>query len=90
MLIAALVAFLLGMTGIVLGNMFWFMIVGEVNRRKTDAEQVSYFGNHFAKAQNVLGEYRKHYPNGKLHFYLYGAITLAVAGIVAAALLVVT
>ena len=88
LLVGALVAFLLAMTGIALGNKFWFVMIGEVNRNKTDDHLTSYFGAYPGKGLRMVEEYRKACPNGKAHLYLFAATALMFIGLTATALLV--
>lgn len=40
--------------------------IGEVNRKLSDTEQISYWGMHPAKMARVKREYRRLYPAGKI------------------------
>ncbi len=40
--------------------------IGEVNRKLSEAEQISYWGMHPLKMARVKREYKRLYPNGKL------------------------
>jgi len=88
LLVGALVTFLLAMTGIALGNMYWFIMIGEVNRKKSDNDVIPYFGAYPGKGLRIVEEYRKAYPNGKTHLYLYAAAGLMFVGLAATALLI--
>ena len=43
------VLFCFFMTGMFLANMFLFMMVGDVNSKRPDGNQISYFGHHYFK-----------------------------------------
>jgi hypothetical protein len=43
-----------------------FAIIGEVNRKRPEGEQISYIGWHVTKRRFVRQEYRRLYPEGKL------------------------
>ena len=75
--IVAVVAFCTALSGLILANMFIFMMIGEINRRRQDGDLVSYFGYTFPKMLRIFEEYRRVYPNGKLHIYF--RLTFAVA-----------
>jgi len=69
-MLTGIVLFSLFMTGAFLGNMFLFMMIGEVNRKRPDGGQVSYFGHHYFKTKRIFGEYRRLYPEGAIHVFL--------------------
>ena len=53
----------------VITGMFSIMMIGEVNRRREDQSQISYFWVTPWKMLEVFGEYRRLYPRGRLHIY---------------------
>lgn len=57
-------------TFIVLANMLVLIMVGEINRKKRDSEQISYLGFTFVKGIKVITEYRRLYPSGTLHIFM--------------------
>ena len=69
-------------TGAVLANMYFIMIIGEINRKRQDGNQVSYFGFMFPKMMRILNEYRSLYPQGKLHVYAVVAFGLSIVGLI--------
>jgi len=83
--VAGIVSFCVALTGLFLANMFLTMMIGEINRKRQDQNQVSYFGFTFPKLLRVLGEYRSSYPNGNMHFYALSAFTLAIIGLISVA-----
>ncbi|NUS46283.1 MAG: hypothetical protein HOQ15_01685 [Gemmatimonadaceae bacterium] len=80
--IAGIVALSVGVTGLVLANILLSMMIGEINRRRLDDDQVSYFGFTFPKMQRIFAEYRSSYPSGRLNLYALLAFAVAVAGLV--------
>jgi hypothetical protein len=84
LLIGALVSFSLAMTGVALGNMIWFRMIGEVNRKRGDDKLISYFGVTPGKGLKLLDEYQRLYPNGRAHLYLYAAAALVFLGMATA------
>ena len=83
--IVGIVAFCIAMTGVVAGNLFITAMIGEINRKRSGRDLVSYFGFTPLKVQQILDEYRASYPSGRLHLLVAGAIALTVIGLVVAA-----
>lgn len=82
--IAIAVLFCVASAGIVLSGMFFIMMIGEVNRKKSEGEQISYWGATPTKLLRILHEYRKAYPGGSLGRYALATFwigTTALAGI---------
>ena len=46
-----------------------FAIIGEVNRKLPEEEQISYLWSHYWKSRKIKYEYRRLYPSGRLLFY---------------------
>ena len=61
--IIGIASFCAVMTGLILANMFLFMMIGEINRKRAEGNLVSYFGFAFPKMQRIFSEYRIKYPN---------------------------
>jgi hypothetical protein len=76
-LLVGIALFSAAMTGIFLGNMFQLMMIGEVNRKKPEDQQISYFWFYPAKNVRIFKDYRSLYPEGALHVYMI--ISCAVA-----------
>jgi len=76
--IAGIIAFCIAMSGVILANMFLTMMIGEINRKRQDGNLVSYFGFTAWKTQRIFDEYRRSYPEGKLHRYALIAFGIAV------------
>jgi tellurite resistance protein TehA-like permease len=83
--IAGIISFCFVLTGLFLANMFLMMMIGEINRKREEANLISYFGFTFPKMLRIFGEYRRSYPNGKLHVYAVGAFGLAMIGLISVA-----
>jgi hypothetical protein len=58
------------------------MMIGEINRRRPEHDQVPYFGFTFLKTQRIFDEYRSSYPSGRLNLFTLCAFALAVIGLV--------
>lgn len=65
----ALVSFSVGMTALGSANRLLTMMIGEINRKTPDDRQLSYFGFTPSRYHLIFREYRRLYPNGKLHAY---------------------
>lgn len=72
-------------TGIVSANVLLTAMIGEINRKRTDGNLVSYLGFTPSKVQSVFAEYRRSYPGGRLHVYALIAFGIAVVALFAAA-----
>jgi hypothetical protein len=79
-LLVGIAFFSAAMTGIFLGNMFQLMMIGEVNRKNHDDQQISFFWFDLSKIVRIFKEYRRLYPEGKLHLAALGSIALGGAG----------
>jgi hypothetical protein len=78
-------AFRIAGTGVFLGNMLTMMMIGEVNRKRQESDLVSYLGFTPQKSQMIFREYRRLYPDGKLHIYSYLALAAVVSGMITVA-----
>jgi len=58
--------FAAAVTCAVLGGYVMFAMIGEVNRKLPEDQQISYLWGHYAKYQRILREYRRLYPKGRL------------------------
>lgn len=70
------------MTGIVLGNLLLYMMIGEINRKREEPDLVSHFGFTLPKYLRILSEYRRLYPTGRLYSLNLIAICLVFAGVI--------
>jgi len=64
------------------GNLLLFVVVGEVDRKLPEDQQVQYFLWYPGKVKRVMALYRQHYPRGRLLLYYRGC--LGVAAVLAA------
>ena len=67
--IPAIVLLSISSVFIMLANAVLYAIVGEVNRKLTDDQQIGYFVWYPAKTLRVFREYRRLYPDGRLSLY---------------------
>jgi len=72
-----LFTFCAAITCLILAAMFNLMMIGEINRKKADNEQISYFWHNFVKDIKIWTEYRRLCPSGWLHIYLIVSSSLA-------------
>ncbi|MGB6774342.1 MAG: hypothetical protein WBD25_15545 [Terriglobales bacterium] len=84
-MLIGIVLFCVAMTSVFLGNLFFFMMIGEVNRKRPDGEQISYFGHHYFKTKRIFREYRYLYPEGNIHIYMVIFSAVAFSGMVGVA-----
>jgi hypothetical protein len=70
------------LTGLIVSNLFWFVMIGEVNRQRQEGKLVSYFGSTGTKMGEIYDEYRRKYPNGHAHIYMMLSFAAAVIGFV--------
>ena len=68
-----------------LGNMLTMIMIGEINRKRREDDLVSYFGFTPQKLLMIFREYRRFYPEGKLHIYDYLALAAVIAGMITVA-----
>ncbi|MDX6403194.1 MAG: hypothetical protein QOH70_649 [Blastocatellia bacterium] len=68
-IIAGVIFFCLGTASAIISTMFRTMMIGEVNRKKSEDELISYVGSTPLKTQRIFSEYRRLHPNGRLHLY---------------------
>lgn len=61
------------------------MMIGEINRKRQENKQISYFGFTFPKMLRIYREYRRLHSNGKLHIYALGSFVLAIISLLAVA-----
>jgi len=83
--IIGIVAFCLAGTGVFVGNMLTMAMIGEINRKRREDDLVSYFGFTPQKSLMIFREYRRIYPDGKLHIYEYLALAAAIGGMITVA-----
>jgi hypothetical protein len=71
--------------GVFLGNKLTAIMIREVNRKRPEGDQLSYFAFTPQKSRMIVREYRRLYPDGNLHTYSYLALAAVVAGMITAA-----
>lgn len=86
-LVIGIIAFCVALSGVILANMFVLMMIGEINRKKEDGRLISYFGFTPPKTVQIFTEYRRSYPNGKLHIYALAVFAIAVIALIVVAVL---
>ena len=80
--IVGIVSFCVALTGVIVANMFLYMMIGEINRKRQEGNLVSYFGFTGPKILRIFEEYRLWYPRGNLHIYALAAFGLAMVGLI--------
>ncbi len=72
-----------------LGGFATFAMIGEINRKLSEHDQVSYLGGSYSKFDYVLREYKRQYPKGRLDSVFMLLVALMFLFLVAGALLAV-
>jgi tellurite resistance protein TehA-like permease len=80
--ITGIVSLCVAITGLFVANIYLTMMIGELNRKRQDGSHVSYVGFTFPKILRIFGEYRRSYPDGRMHIYALTAFALAIIGLV--------
>ena len=75
-IVAGIILFCLCLSAVILANLFHTMMIGEINRKREENDLISYFGSTPAKVLRIFGEYRRLYPDGKLHIYALASFAL--------------
>ena len=83
--VVGIVLFSVALSAIVLANLFLTMMIGEINRKRSDDNLVSYFGFTLPKMLRIFREYRRAYPTGKLHIYCLISFAISVSGLIVVA-----
>ena len=89
-LVIGIIAFCAALSGVFLANMFVIMMIGEINRKREDGKLISYFGFTPPKTMRIFAEYRRLYPNGKLHIYALAVFALAMIALIIVGVLYMT
>jgi hypothetical protein len=71
--IVALLIFLTAVSCIIGAGFLSFAMIGEINRKLPENEQISYYGGHLGKFLKIRNEYRRLCPKGRLVF-LYDVV----------------
>jgi hypothetical protein len=82
-LIVGVVALSIATSAMIMANLFLYIMIGEINRRREEGNLISYFGFAYPKTKRIFDEYRTLYPNGKMHIYALTAFAVAMAGLIA-------
>lgn len=83
--IVGIIFFCLGLAAAIASGIFTIMMIGEINRQRKEDNQISYLGYHPLKMVQIPSEYRRLYPNGRLHQYANATfIIMAIALIIMA------
>jgi hypothetical protein len=80
--VVALISLCLMISGFVSANMFLLMMIGEINRQRQEGDLISYFGFTPLKTLRIFREYRRLYPDGKLHVYSLISFAIAVISLI--------
>jgi hypothetical protein len=72
------------MTGVIMGNLFLAMMIGDINDKRKNDDLVSYFWLTLPKTLRILEEYRRLCPDGKYAAYTLAAMASAATGVVVA------
>jgi hypothetical protein len=83
--IIGIVAFCIAGSAAYLDNMLTMIMIGEINRKRQESDLVSYFGFTPRKVLMIFREYRRLYPDGKLHLYSYLALAAGAFGMITVA-----
>lgn len=89
-LIIGIIAFCAALSGVILANMFVIMMIGEINRKREDGKLISYFGFTPPKVLRIFSEYRRSYPNGKLHICALAVFVIAMIALIVVGVLYLT
>jgi hypothetical protein len=77
--IAAGVLFCLATLGIFLSNLFLIVIIGELNKRRHQSNQLSAFFLMPWRISAIFNEYRLRYPDGRFLRYVYVCLFVGMA-----------
>jgi len=80
-IICIAVCLCLGTSAAIFGTLLMFMMIGEVNRKKDDAHQIPYLSLNPMRRDGMFSEYRRLYPSGRLHIYIFAAFAVMAIGI---------
>jgi hypothetical protein len=68
-LTAQILIFLAAISCLIWAGFVTFAMIGEINRKLPEHDQITYLWGHPAKYRKIRSEYRRLYPSGKLLFY---------------------
>lgn len=72
----------LSTSAMVLSSLFLIMMIGEINRKRKEDDLISYFGFTFPKMLRIFREYRRLYPDGRLHIYELASFGVAIIALI--------
>ena len=84
--VLAIVCFSVGLSAGLLGTLLGFAMTGEVNRKRSSGDQIPYFNFQPWKRMELLSEYRRLFPEGRLHVYIFAAVAVTAIGVFGALL----
>jgi len=76
--VLAIASVCLGSSAAIIGTLLVFMMVGEINRKRGQGSQVPYITATPWKQIDIIPEYRRLYPEGHLHLWLFALVALMV------------
>lgn len=74
------------LTSTAFGNLIWFAMIGEINRKRDETDQIGYFGSTPFKFAALVEEYRTRYPHGKYAMLLLICLVASIGAVIVAAL----
>lgn len=80
-IVAGIVSLCLFLSGGWLGNIFFLMMINDINRRRQDGSFISYICGSF-KMGEILSEYRRLNPGGKLLTYSLVSFAIGIFGMI--------
>jgi hypothetical protein len=87
--VAGVISFCLGTSSTGLSGIYYLIMIGEINRKRQEGNLMSYFCGSF-KMLEILSEYRRLYPGGKLHIYALVSTAIGMIGMISFAVCLFT
>jgi hypothetical protein len=80
---AALCLVSIGVSAAIVGGFLIFQMTGEINRKRDHDDQLPYFNlpPFSLSRMDIVAEYRRLYPTGRLHLYILITFLVAAVGI---------
>jgi len=85
-LVIGIVFFCVAMTGCAIGNISMYKMIDEINRSIHRSQSLTHFGFWAGKNLFIMSEYRRLYPEGKLHGRTWASIATMIAGLTGVAI----
>jgi len=79
----AVIFLCVGVSAAVFATLLGFMMIGEINRKREDDNQIPYFSFSPLESLKRLGlprQYHRLYPHGRLHIYFFVAFAVMIIG----------